>query len=95
MASAILSDHWSRPPYLLWPLLFVGMKITTYLRLMRQLPVREWEHSGRKIAPAVEYDASHRSPPSIKMNFLYKDQVTYATFHAVARYKLKPFRGRS
>ena len=22
--------------------------------------------------------------------FLYKDQVTYATFHAVARYELKP-----
>ena len=26
--------------------------------------------------------------------FLYKDQVTYATFHAVARYDLKPFRGQ-
>ncbi len=86
--------HWSRPPYLLWPLLFVGMKITTYLRLMRQLPVREWGTFWKGKLHRLWNMMHHTESVEHQDEFLYKDQVTYATFHAVARYELKPFRGQ-
>ncbi|MBS0172290.1 MAG: amino acid adenylation domain-containing protein [Nitrospira sp.] len=86
--------HWSRPPYLLWPLLFVGMKISTYVRLMRQLPVAEWGTFWKGKLHRLWNMMHHSEAVEHQDEFLYKDQVTYATFHAVARYELKPFRGQ-
>lgn len=86
--------HWSRPPYLLWPLLFVWIKVATYLRLMRQLPVSEWVTFWKGKLHRVWNMMHHAEAAEHQDEFLYKDQVTYATFHAVARYELKPFRGQ-
>jgi thioesterase domain-containing protein len=86
--------HWSRPPYLLWPILFVWMKITTYLRLMRRLPIQEWPSFWRGKLKRIWNLMHHTEAAEHQDEFLYKDQVTYATFHAVARYDLKPFRGQ-
>ena len=86
--------HWSRPPYLLWPILFVWMKITTYLRLMRRLPAREWLPFWRGKLKRLWNLMHHTDAAEHHDEFLYKDQVTYATFHAVARYDLKPFHGQ-
>jgi len=85
--------HWSRPPYLLWPILFVWMKITTYLRLMRRLPIQEWPSFWRGKLKRIWNLMHHTEAAEHQDEFLYKDQVTYATFHAVARYDMKPFRG--
>ncbi|ULA67915.1 MAG: Putative Multi-domain non-ribosomal peptide synthetase [Nitrospira sp.] len=87
-------NHWSRPPYLLWPLLFVWMKVTTYLRLMRRLPAREWSTFWKGKLKRMWNLMHHTEAAEHQDEFLYKDQVTYATFHAVARYDLKPFRGQ-
>ena len=87
-------SHWSRPPYLLWPLLFVWMKVTTYLRLMRRLPVRDWAAFWKGKLKRMWNLMHHTEAAEHQDEFLYKDQVTYATFHAVARYDLKPFRGQ-
>ncbi len=87
-------NHWSRPPYLLWPLLFVWMKVTTYLRLMRRLPAREWAPFWKGKLKRMWNLMHHTEAAEHQDEFLYKDQVTYATFHAVARYDLKPFRGQ-
>ncbi len=86
--------HWSRPPYLLWPILFVGMKISTYLRLMRRLPTRDWAAFWKGKLKRIWNLMHHTEAAEHQDEFLYKDQVTYATFHAVARYDLKPFRGQ-
>ena len=86
--------HWSRPPYLLWPLLFVAMKIATYHRLMRRLPIGEWPIFWRGKLKRLWGLMHHTEAAEHQDEFLYKDQVTYATFHAVARYDLKPFRGQ-
>lgn len=86
--------HWSRPPYLLWPILFVGMKIATYLRLMLGLPVREWSTFWRGKLKRLWRLMHHTEAAEDQDEFLYKDQVTYATFHAVARYRLKPLRAQ-
>ena len=86
--------HWSRPPYLLWPLLFVGMKVSTYLRLMQQLPASEWATFWKGKLHRLWNMMHHTEAAEHQDEFLYKDQVTYATFHAVARYELKPFRGQ-
>lgn len=86
--------HWSRPPYLLWPLRFVWMKVMTYLRLMRQLPVAEWATFWKGKLHRLWNMMHHTESTEHQDEFLYKDQVTYATFHAVARYELKPFRGQ-
>ena len=87
-------NHWSRPPYLLWPLLFVWMKVTTYLRLMRRLPAREWAAFWKGKLQRMWSLMHHSEAAEHQDEFLYKDQVTYATFHAVARYELKPFHGQ-
>lgn len=87
-------NHWSRPPYPLWPLLFVWMKVTTYLRLMRRLPAREWAAFWKGKLKRIWSLMHHTEAAEHQDEFLYKDQVTYATFHAVARYDLKPFRGQ-
>ncbi|HMZ97947.1 MAG TPA: amino acid adenylation domain-containing protein [Nitrospira sp.] len=87
-------NHWSRPPYLLWPLLFVWMKVTTYLRLMRRLPADEWASFWKGKLKRMWNLMHHTEAAEHQDEFLYKDQVTYATFHAVARYELKPFRGQ-
>ncbi len=86
--------HWSRPPYLLWPILFVWMKLATYRRLMRRLPAREWVPFWRGKLKRMWNLMHHTEAAEHQDEFLYKDQVTYATFHAVARYDLKPFRGQ-
>lgn len=86
--------HWSRPPYLLWPLLFVWMKVTTYLRLMRWLPARDWAAFWEGKLKRMWNLMHHTEAAEHQDEFLYKDQVTYATFHAVARYDLQPFRGQ-
>lgn len=86
--------HWSRPPYLFWPLLFVWIKVTTYLRLMRQLPASEWATFWKGKFNRLWNMMHHTEAAEHQDEFLYKDQVTYATFHAVARYELKPFRGQ-
>ncbi len=86
--------HWTRPPYLLWPILFVWMKLTTYLRLMRRLPAREWPVFWRGKLKRMWNLMHHTEAAEHQDEFLYKDQVTYATFHAVARYDMKPFRGQ-
>ena len=86
--------HWSRPPYLLWPMLFVWMKLATYSRLMRRLPAREWAPFWRGKLKRMWNLMHHTEAAEHQDEFLYKDQVTYATFHAVARYDLKPFRGQ-
>lgn len=86
--------HWSRPPYLLWPLLFVEMKIAAYLRLMRGLPVREWPAFWRGKLKRLWNLMHHTDAAEHQDEFLYRDQVTYATFHAVARYRLKPLRAQ-
>ena len=86
--------HWSRPPYLLWPILFVWMKITTYLRLMRKLPMHDWASFWKGKMKRIWNLMHHTEVAEHQDEFLYKDQVTYATFHAVARYHLKPFRGQ-
>jgi amino acid adenylation domain-containing protein len=86
--------HWSRPPYLLWPLLFVGMKIATYRRLMRGLPMREWPAFWKGRLKRLWNLMHHTDAAEHQDEFLYRDQVTYATFHAVARYRLKPLRAQ-
>ena len=86
--------HWSRPPYLLWPLLFVAMKMATYYRLMRKLPRQEWLMFWRGKLKRLWGLMHHSEAAEHQDEFLYKDQVTYATFHAVARYDVKPFRGQ-
>jgi hypothetical protein len=86
--------HWSRPPYLLWPLLFVAMKMVTYYRLMRKLPRQQWLMFCRGKLKRLWGLMHHSEAVEHQDEFLYKDQVTYATFHAVARYDLKPFRGQ-
>ncbi len=86
--------HWSRAPYLLWPLLFVGMKLVAYYRLMRPLPVREWPTFWQGKVKRLWGLMHHGEAAEHQDEFLYKDQVTYATFHAAARYDLKPFRGQ-
>jgi amino acid adenylation domain-containing protein len=87
-------NHWSRPPYQLWPLLFVAMKLATYYRLMRRLPRQEWPAFWRGKLKRLWGLMHHTEAAEHQDEFLYKDQVTYATFHAVARYDLKPFRGQ-
>ena len=86
--------HWSRPPYLIWPLLFVGMKLAAYTRLMRGLPIEEWPRFWKGKLTRLWNLMHHAEAVEHQDEFLYKDQVTYATFHAVARYDLKPFRGQ-
>ncbi len=85
--------HWSRPPYLIWPLLFVGMKLSAYYRLMRRLPMKEWPTFWRGKLKRLWNLMHHTEAAEHQDEFLYKDQVTYATFHAVARYDLKLFHG--
>ncbi|MFO0730517.1 MAG: hypothetical protein U0361_05895 [Nitrospiraceae bacterium] len=36
------TQHWHRPPYVLWPIQFMTQKVRTYIRLMRELPVTGW-----------------------------------------------------
>jgi thioesterase domain-containing protein/acyl carrier protein len=86
--------HWSRPPYLVWPLLFVGMKLAAYYRLMRRLPMGEWSGFWKGKLKRLWNLMHHAEAVEHQDEFLYKDQVTYATFHAVARYDLKPFQGQ-
>ncbi len=86
--------HWSRPPYLFWPLLFVWRKVSTYLRLMRGLPVDQWPSFWRGKLKRLWNLMHHAEAAEHQDEFLYKDQVTYATFHAVARYRMKPFPGQ-
>jgi amino acid adenylation domain-containing protein len=86
--------HWSRPPYPLWPIVFVAMKIATYLRLMRKFPAREWPAFWKGKLKRLWNLMQHTKSPEHQDDFLYKDQVTYATFHAVARYRLRPFLGQ-
>ncbi len=86
--------HWSRPPYMLWPLLFVAMKIATYHRLMLGLPLRDWPTFWRGKMKRLWDLMHHTEVAEHQDEFLYKDQVSYATYHAAARYDLKPFRGQ-
>ena len=79
---------------MLWPLLFVAMKLATYYRLMRRLPTQEWLIFWRGKLKRLWGLMHHTEAAEHQDEFLYKDQVTYATFHAVARYDLKPFRGQ-
>jgi amino acid adenylation domain-containing protein len=85
--------HWNRPPYVLWPLQFVGHKVATYLRLMRGLPVEQWPAFWRGKLKQVWNLMHHAEATEHQDEFLYKDQVTYATFHAAARYRMKVFAG--
>lgn len=86
--------HWSRPPYLLWPLLFVAMKMRTYLRLMSRLPAKSWPGFWKDKVKRLWSLMHHTESAEHQDEFLYKDQVTYATFHAVARYRMKPYHGQ-
>jgi amino acid adenylation domain-containing protein len=86
--------HWRRPPQSVWPVVFVARKLAAYVRLMKDLPMREWPRYGRERFRAVWqmlHEADDRSQPD---SMHYRDYVTYATFHAAARYDFKPYPGR-
>ncbi|HET9963269.1 MAG TPA: thioesterase domain-containing protein, partial [Nitrospiraceae bacterium] len=85
--------HWSRPPYVLWPLQFVLRKVASYLHVMRGLPIEQWPKFWRGKLKQVWSSMHQAEAAEHQDEFLYKDQVTYATFHAAARYSLKPFPG--
>ncbi|HSE67977.1 MAG TPA: amino acid adenylation domain-containing protein, partial [Gemmatimonadales bacterium] len=86
--------HWRRPPQLVWPVIFVARKLAAYVRLMKDRPMREWAKYGREKFRVIwqmmhEADGRTQSDP-----MQYRDYVTYATFHAAARYEFKPYPGR-
>lgn len=86
--------HWRRPPQLVWPVVFLAQKGAAYVRFMKGRPMREWPRYAREKFHALwqlAHEADERSEPQ---QMLYGDYVTYATFHAAARYELKPYRGR-
>lgn len=85
--------HWHRPPYILWPLQFMTQKVRTYLRLMRDLPAEQWPAFWRGKLKQLWNLMHHTEAAEHQDEFLYKDQVTYAMFHAAARYELKLFHG--
>ena len=70
------------------------MKIAAYTRFMRGLPMEEWPRFWKGKLTRLWNLMHHAEAVEHQDEFLYKDQVTYATFHAVARYDLKPFRGQ-
>ncbi|HEX2055446.1 MAG TPA: amino acid adenylation domain-containing protein [Nitrospiraceae bacterium] len=85
--------HWRRPPVVLWPLVFVVQKLMAYLRLIKSRPIREWPRYGRDKFRAFWRMTQDLDDRSQAHHLLYRDYVTYATFHAAARYKFRPYRG--
>jgi amino acid adenylation domain-containing protein len=86
--------HWRRPPLVLWPMVFVAGKLATYLRLLKSRPFHEWPKYGREKFHSLWQMAHEADERSEGQQVLYRDYVTYATFHAAARYVFKTYRGR-
>jgi hypothetical protein len=57
-------------------------------------PIREWPKYGRDKFRAFWQMTHETDERSEAHHLLYRDYVTYATFHAAARYVFKAYRGR-
>ena len=86
--------HWRRPPLALLPMTVVVRKVAVYLRLLKSRPIREWPRYGLDKFRALWHMAHDFDERSESHHLLYRDAVTYATFHAAARYVFQPYRGR-
>jgi thioesterase domain-containing protein/acyl carrier protein len=86
--------HWHRPPLMLWPMLFIAGKLAAYLRLLKSRPIHEWPKYGREKLRSLWQMAHEADERSEGNQLLYRDYVTYATFHAAARYVFTSYRGR-
>ncbi len=86
--------HWRRPPQLVWPAVFIVRKVAAYLRLLKGHSLRDWPTYGWKKFRALWHTLWEVDDTSRPESLPYRDYVTYATFHAAARYDFKPYRGR-
>jgi hypothetical protein len=75
-------------------MVFVAGKLATYLRLLKSRPFHEWPKYGREKFHSLWQMAHEADERSEGQQVLYRDYVTYATFHAAARYVFKTYRGR-
>lgn len=85
--------HWRRPPLVLWPVIFAAGKLAAYLRVLNSRPIHEWPKYGREKFRSL-WQMAHEADERSEGHQLYRDYVTYATFHAAARYVFKAYRGR-
>ncbi len=85
--------HWRRPPYAIWPVMFLVKKLITYVRLMNESPVKHWPVFWREKLSTIWGVVYGLHEHERHRDLAYQDQVTYAMFHAAARYDLKPYRG--
>jgi hypothetical protein len=85
--------HWHRPPYVIWPVIFLVKKLIAYVSLMRQSSVSRWPAlwRGKMSSLWSAMHGLHEHEPH--GDLAHRDQVTYAMFHAAARYDLKPYEG--
>jgi amino acid adenylation domain-containing protein len=86
--------HWRRPPQLVWPAVFIVRKFAAYMRLLKGYSVRDWPKYGWKKFRTLWHTLWEVDETSQPEYLPYRDYVTYATFHAAARYDFKPYRGR-
>jgi thioesterase domain-containing protein len=86
--------HWRRPPQVIWPVVFIVRKLAAYMRLLKEYSLRDWPKHGWKKFRALWHTMWEVDETSQPDHLLYRDYVTYATFHAAARYDFKPYQGR-
>ncbi len=85
--------HWRRPPYVIWPVIFLMKKLTAYIRLMKESPASHWPVFWREKMSTIWGAVYGVHGLELHSDLAHQDQVTYAMFHAAARYDLKPYRG--
>ena len=85
--------HWRRPPYVIWPVIFLVKKLTAYISLMKESPASQWPVFWREKMSTIWGAVYGLHEHELHGDLAHQDQVTYAMFHAAARYDLKPYRG--
>jgi thioesterase domain-containing protein len=85
--------YWGRAPYFFLPAILLARKVSAYLRVMMTCHPREWFTLTRDKFRSVWHHVQDIEDRRYSDQLLYRDQVSYATFHAAARYEFKPYPG--